>query len=217
MCCKRGPRGPKGLQGLPGPAGENGLNGQNGQNGADGPPGPQGPVGATGATGATGAIGATGVTGATGPGAIGVFAQAQFVQTVVGGTVSPPPQTLADGNPIAFNIIGSNNFGIFDGTSTFTLPNPTLASSHYLVNYGFALSSSTPGTFHLTLDNTHVAGSDLTAFSTNTLVSNSAIVTTIFGSPNHLRVTAFGAANVGTTLITSPTFTGAYISVIQLN
>lgn len=229
-CCKRGPPGPRGIQGEPG---ENGQNGQNGQNGLEGPPGlpgPRGPTGATGPggsgptgptgpTGDLGPTGATGLTGATGPaGSGGVFAQAQFLQVVVGaGVPIPAAQVLADGEPIYYNVIASNPFGVFDGTSSFTLPNPTPAPSHYEVNYGFALAADAPGTFVLSLDGTPIIGSYLTAVSTDEVVSTSAIIQTAFGNPNVLQVTTVGGATVGTNLTTSAFFNGAYISVIQLD
>lgn len=233
-CCRRGPAGP---QGFAGPPGENGVNGLNGQNGADGPPGPQGPAGSTGATGATGATGpagpigatgATGVTGIIGPtgptGSFGVFAQASFQQELGLQAMVPPPQVVFVNAPIVFNVTGSNIPPIFDGASTFTLPNPSpVISSHYLVNYGFDLNAQTVGinggAFELRLDGVSVPSSQLTTYSGDEVVSISAIVTTLPGNLNQLQVVSLGPTTVeiGTQNTNNPQFTGAYISVVQLN
>lgn len=203
-CCKRGPRGPRGVQGFAGPAGENGLNGQNGRNGADGIAGPQGPTGPT--------------------GVIGAFAQASFQQTLVAGVMVPPPQLVFVTGPVVFNAVGANSPAIFDGASTFTLPNSSpVNASHYLVNYGFALNSETisfsGGAFELTLDGVSVPSSQLTTYTGDEVVSTSAIVTTIAGNSNTLQLVSLGptTVEVGTTVNVNPSFTGAYISVVQLN
>jgi hypothetical protein len=164
----------------------------------------------------------TGLVGPTGPtGPNGVFAQAIFAQIVVGPTLVPPPQTVTPGNPIIFNAIGSDDFGIVNGTGnvhpSFTLPNPGLDSAHYLVNYGVSLAAS-GGIFALTLDGIIMPGSVLTIYGTDNLFSTSVIVATQSGNPNVLEVTAEVVTSlVGTDLITLPVFTGAYISISQLN
>lgn len=215
-CCERGPRGP---QGFPGTPGENGSNGLNGQNGADGDPGPIGPTGASGPTGATGATGPAGATGVTG--AVGVFAQVAFKQNVVSGTLTPPSQTVTVGDAIDFNVVGSDLFSIFVTPSSIILPTPNPILTRYLVNYGFAQATAgvQGAAFELRVDGASQPGSELTSFSNNEMVSTSAIVTATIGNTNALQVVNLGPTTVqiGTNSTNNPRFTGAYISVIQLN
>lgn len=136
----------------------------------------------------------------------------------------PPPQEVFVDEPLVFNTTGSNTPPIFDDASTFTLPNPSLTvSSHYLVNYGFSIDASTigvfGGAFELRLDGFSVPSSQLTAYIGDDVISISAIVTTIPGNTNALQVVSLGpnTVEIGTLRTNNPQYTGAYISVVQLN
>jgi hypothetical protein len=152
--------------------------------------------------------------------------QVTFTQGATNGGLTPQ-QNLVAGTPLVFDTIGNNDFGLFGGTgftgatATFNLgPNP----HYYLVNFGFASDSAfgaTPMSLQLQLNGAAVSNTQVTAIEGHSLVSTSCIIKTPTGTPNNLlQVIPYPTGNtvdVGLISILIPTYTAAYISIVQIN